>query len=373
MPSRRRARARRGRRGLGAAAAPATGAQPARRADRAPSQRLWAVAVRDARRRHAGARGLPRPAAGAQLLGHLVRALRARDADCSIASGATFASAGWQVVGLAIDQADAVQDFLQRTPVGFPIGLAGLDGAGPVARRSATRAAACRSPPCSMRSGRAGRAPSRRDPLRAAARLDTLNRALRRPNAPIVRQRRVATPRSTGRPGATMPACNCWSCTAPTSTCSARASRRSMAATTLAEIDADLQRSRRGRRPRAGRRFQSNHEGALIDRVQAARDDGTALHPDQPGRLHPHQRGAARRAGRGGDAVHRSAPVQRARARAVPPPLSYFSATSPSASICGLGADGYRYALALRSRGCASSAALPPAPDAGAAAGASQS
>ena len=40
-----------------------------------------------------------------------------------------FAAAGWQVIGLAIDRADAVKDFLKRTPVGFPIGLAGLEGA----------------------------------------------------------------------------------------------------------------------------------------------------------------------------------------------------------------------------------------------------
>ncbi|MDB5730548.1 MAG: thioredoxin-like protein [Variovorax sp.] len=38
------------------------------------------------------------------------------------------AANGWQVVGLAIDQPSAVRKFLQRTPVGFPIGLAGLDG-----------------------------------------------------------------------------------------------------------------------------------------------------------------------------------------------------------------------------------------------------
>ena len=35
---------------------------------------------------------------------------------------------GWQVVGLAIDQPSSVRKFLQRTPVRFPIGLAGLDG-----------------------------------------------------------------------------------------------------------------------------------------------------------------------------------------------------------------------------------------------------
>ena len=35
---------------------------------------------------------------------------------------------GIQVVGLAIDQPSAVRKFLQRTPVTYPIGLAGLDG-----------------------------------------------------------------------------------------------------------------------------------------------------------------------------------------------------------------------------------------------------
>lgn len=35
---------------------------------------------------------------------------------------------GWQVVGLAIDQPSAVRKFLTRTPVDFPIGLAGLQG-----------------------------------------------------------------------------------------------------------------------------------------------------------------------------------------------------------------------------------------------------
>lgn len=35
---------------------------------------------------------------------------------------------GWQVVGLALDKAAAVRTFLGRTPVGFPIGLLGLEG-----------------------------------------------------------------------------------------------------------------------------------------------------------------------------------------------------------------------------------------------------
>jgi thiol-disulfide isomerase/thioredoxin len=34
----------------------------------------------------------------------------------------------WQIVGLAIDQPSAVRTFLQRTPVSYPIGLAGLGG-----------------------------------------------------------------------------------------------------------------------------------------------------------------------------------------------------------------------------------------------------
>lgn len=38
------------------------------------------------------------------------------------------AANSWQVVGLAIDQPSAVRTFLARTPVSFPVGLAGLEG-----------------------------------------------------------------------------------------------------------------------------------------------------------------------------------------------------------------------------------------------------
>ena len=38
------------------------------------------------------------------------------------------AANGWQVVGLAIDQPSSVRKFLERTPVTFPIGLAGMQG-----------------------------------------------------------------------------------------------------------------------------------------------------------------------------------------------------------------------------------------------------
>ena len=39
-----------------------------------------------------------------------------------------FGPHGWQVVGLAIDGPTPVREFLQKLPVGFAIGLAGLDG-----------------------------------------------------------------------------------------------------------------------------------------------------------------------------------------------------------------------------------------------------
>ncbi len=39
------------------------------------------------------------------------------------------ASKSWQVVGLAIDQPKAVRTFLERTPISFPVGLAGMGGA----------------------------------------------------------------------------------------------------------------------------------------------------------------------------------------------------------------------------------------------------
>lgn len=40
----------------------------------------------------------------------------------------TFASKGWQVVGLAIDNEAAVVQFLGRVRLGFPVALAGIDG-----------------------------------------------------------------------------------------------------------------------------------------------------------------------------------------------------------------------------------------------------
>jgi thiol-disulfide isomerase/thioredoxin len=37
-------------------------------------------------------------------------------------------AAGWRVVGLAVDGVAPVRDYLGRLPMGFPIGLAGLEG-----------------------------------------------------------------------------------------------------------------------------------------------------------------------------------------------------------------------------------------------------
>ncbi|MEX8492978.1 TlpA family protein disulfide reductase [Sphaerotilus sp.] len=37
-------------------------------------------------------------------------------------------AAGWQVIGLAVDSPTPVREFLVKTPVGFPIGLAGFGG-----------------------------------------------------------------------------------------------------------------------------------------------------------------------------------------------------------------------------------------------------
>lgn len=38
------------------------------------------------------------------------------------------ANQGWQVAGLAVDRVDAVRRFLERMPLSFPVGMAGLAG-----------------------------------------------------------------------------------------------------------------------------------------------------------------------------------------------------------------------------------------------------
>ena len=38
-------------------------------------------------------------------------------------------AAGWQVVGIAVDGPTPVREYLAKLPIGFPIGLAGMEGA----------------------------------------------------------------------------------------------------------------------------------------------------------------------------------------------------------------------------------------------------
>lgn len=40
----------------------------------------------------------------------------------------THAARGWQVLGLAVDQVGPVRQFLQKLPLNFPVGMAGLAG-----------------------------------------------------------------------------------------------------------------------------------------------------------------------------------------------------------------------------------------------------
>ena len=111
---------------------------------------------------------------------------------------------------------------------------------------------------------------------------------------------------------------------------------------TLAQIDADLSKL-----AAAGgcslETFQSNHEGALIDRVHAARLDGTQFIVINPGG-YTHTSVALRDALAGValpfievhlSNVHRREPFRH---------HSYFSDVAVG-GICGLGADGYRAAL----------------------------
>jgi thiol-disulfide isomerase/thioredoxin len=48
--------------------------------------------------------------------------------DAFARAQAARGAAGWQVIGLAVDGPTPVREFLKKTPVGFPIGLAGFGG-----------------------------------------------------------------------------------------------------------------------------------------------------------------------------------------------------------------------------------------------------
>jgi 3-dehydroquinate dehydratase-2 len=112
--------------------------------------------------------------------------------------------------------------------------------------------------------------------------------------------------------------------------------------TTLAEIDADLTRIAADAAARL-HTLQSNHEGVLIDRIQAARGDGTEFIIINPGGL-THTSVALRDALAGValpfievhlSNIHRREPFRH---------HSYLSEIAVGV-ICGLGADGYRLAL----------------------------
>lgn len=111
---------------------------------------------------------------------------------------------------------------------------------------------------------------------------------------------------------------------------------------TLTQIDADLRQAASN----AGatlQSFQSNHEGVLIDRVQAARDDGTQFIIINPAALTHTSvglRDALAAVALPFIEVHLSNIHQREAFRH----HSYFSALAVGV-ICGLGADGYQLAL----------------------------
>ncbi|GHE31094.1 type II 3-dehydroquinate dehydratase [Vulcaniibacterium thermophilum] len=111
---------------------------------------------------------------------------------------------------------------------------------------------------------------------------------------------------------------------------------------TLEEIDADL----RARTEAAGHRYaslQSNAEHVLVDRVQAARADGTAfilINPAAFTHTSVALRDALAAAAIPYIEVHLSNPHAREPFRHV----SYFSDRAVGV-VCGFGADSYRYAL----------------------------
>lgn len=112
--------------------------------------------------------------------------------------------------------------------------------------------------------------------------------------------------------------------------------------TTLEEIDADLHQMAAN----AGGKLQSlqsNHEGALIDRIHAARSDGTEFIIINPGGL-THTSVALRDALSAVALPFIEVHLSNVHGREPFRHHSYLSALAVGV-ICGLGADGYRLAL----------------------------
>lgn len=116
---------------------------------------------------------------------------------------------------------------------------------------------------------------------------------------------------------------------------------------TLEQIDAELQTIA----TKAGislQTFQSNHEGALIDRVQAARNDGTQFIIINPAAL-THTSVALRDAMAAAAVPFIEVHVSNVHRREAFRRHSYFSDLAEGV-VCGLGAAGYSLALSYISK-----------------------
>ncbi len=113
-------------------------------------------------------------------------------------------------------------------------------------------------------------------------------------------------------------------------------------ATTLAQINEDLGKlaADRGHQLEC---FQSNHEGALVDRIQAARSDGTRFIIINPA-AYTHTSVAIRDALAAVDLPFIEVHLSNIHRREAFRHHSYMSELAEGV-ICGLGAAGYRYAL----------------------------
>lgn len=112
--------------------------------------------------------------------------------------------------------------------------------------------------------------------------------------------------------------------------------------TTLADIHADMESQARAANVQL-ESFQSNHEGGLIDRVQAARDEGVNFIIINPG-AYTHTSVALRDAFAAVQIPFIEVHLSNVHAREEFRRHSYFSDIAVGV-ICGLGASGYRLAL----------------------------